>query len=78
MKKLFSTETLFSHPNFNEPFESQTDASKLQLESANIQRSKPIAFYSRKLNPAQVNYTTTEHGLLSMMETVKEFRTISY
>ena len=31
-----------------------------------------IAFYSRKLNPAQ----TTEQELLSIVETLKEFRTI--
>ena len=60
MKKLVSRETLLSYPNFNEPFEIHTDRSKLQLGSVINQKGKPIAFYSRKLNPAQVNYTTTE------------------
>ena len=32
--------------------------------------------YSRKLNPAQVNYTTTERKLLSIVESLKEFRNI--
>jgi hypothetical protein len=31
---------------------------------------------SRKLNPAQTRYTTTERELLSMVETLKEFRNI--
>jgi RNase H-like domain found in reverse transcriptase len=35
-----------------------------------------VAFYSRKLNPAQTRYTTTERELLSISETVKEFRNI--
>jgi RNase H-like domain found in reverse transcriptase len=40
------------------------------------QEGKPIAFYSRKLNPAQTRYTTTERELLSIIETLKEYRNI--
>jgi len=40
------------------------------------QRGKPIAFYSRKLKPEQTRYTTTERELLSIVETLKEFRNI--
>ena len=58
-KKLVSRETLLSYPNFNEPFKIHTDVSKLKLGSVISQKGKPIAFYNRKLNPAQVNYTTT-------------------
>ena len=50
------------------------DASKLQLAVVISQYDKPIAFYSRKLNSAQVNYTTTERKLLSIVETLNEFR----
>jgi len=53
-----------------------TDASKVQLGAVISQNNKPIAFYIRKLNPAQVNYTTTERELLSIVETLKEFRNI--
>ena len=76
IKNLVSRETLLSYPNFNKPFKIYTDASKLQLGSVISQKGEPIAFYSRKLNPAQVNYTTTELELLSIMETLKEFRNI--
>jgi hypothetical protein len=34
------------------------------------------AFFSRKLNSAQTRYTTTERELLSIVETLKEFRNI--
>ena len=37
----------------------------------------PKAVYGRKLNSAKVNYTTAEHELLSIVETLKEFRNIS-
>ena len=76
IKKVVSRETLLSYPDFNEPFEIHTDASKLQLGAVISQKGKPVAFYSRKLNSAQVNYTTTERELLSIVETLKEFRNI--
>ena len=40
------------------------------------QDNQPIAFYRGKLNPAQVNYKTTEKELLSIVETLKELRSI--
>ena len=76
IKKLVSRENLLSYPNFNKPFEIHTDTSKQQFGSVISQKGKCIVFYSRKLNPAQINYTTTERKLLSIVETLKEFRTI--
>ena len=76
MKKAISKEVLLSFPDFNEDFEVYTDASKVQLGAVIMQKGKPLAFYSRKLNDAQTRYTTTERELLSIVETLKEFRTI--
>jgi len=73
---LIARETLLTYPNFSKPFHIHTDASKVQLGACISQEGKPVAFYSRKLNPAQTRYTTTERELLSIVETLKEFRNI--
>jgi hypothetical protein len=41
-----------------------------------MQEGKPLAFYSIKLNASQAHYTTDEQELLSILETLKEFREI--
>ena len=73
---MIGQEVLLGYPDFNAPFEIHTDASKLQLGAVISQNGKPIAFYSIKMNSAQHNYTTTEKELLSIVETLKEFRDI--
>ena len=76
MKKILSKEVLLDYPNFSEEFVIHTDASHTQLGAVISQSGKPIAFYSRKLKPEQTRYTTTERELLSIVETLKEFRNI--
>ena len=76
IKNVISREVMLAYPDFTKPFVIHTDASHYQLGAVISQDDKPIAFYSRKLNPAQTRYTTTERELLSIVETLKEFRTI--
>jgi hypothetical protein len=68
MKCIISRETLLAYPDFTKPFIIHTDAGHKQLGAVISQDNKPIAFYSRKLNPAQTRYTTTERELLSIVE----------
>ena len=39
-----------------------------------VQMNRPIAFSSRKLTGAQTKYSITELKLLSIVETLKEFK----
>jgi hypothetical protein len=71
-----SKETLLAFPDFEKEFHVYTDASNKQLGAVVMQEGKPLAFYSRKLNSAQTRYTTGEQELLSIVETLKEFRDI--
>jgi len=75
-KRIIAKETLLSYPNFNKPFQIYTNASHYQLGAVVSQEGKAIVFYSRTLNPAQTRYTTTERELLSIVETLKEYRNI--
>jgi transposase InsO family protein len=76
IKRVIGREVLLAYPDFNAPFIIHTDASKTQIGAVISQNGKPIAFYSRKMNSAQCNYTTTEKELLSIVATLKEFRNI--
>ncbi len=76
IKRVLGREVLLAYPDFNAPFHIHTDASKNQIGAVISQNNKPIAFYSRKMNSAQRNYTTTEKELLSIVATLKEFRNI--
>jgi hypothetical protein len=76
IKKIVAKEVLLSYPDFTKPFQMYTDASHLQLGAIITQSGKPIAYWSRKLNPAQTRYTTTERELLSIVEALKEFRNV--
>ena len=76
IKRILARDTLLNYPDFNETFKIHTDNSALQLGSVIIQKDKPIVFYSKKLTDTQQRYTVTKRELLSIVETLKEFRTI--
>ena len=76
MKAIITKEVLIQYPDHNEEFHVITDASDYQLGAVIIQKGAVVAFYSRMLTAAQRNYTTMEKELLSIVETLKEFRTI--
>ena len=71
MKKIVGHDVLFYYPNFSERFIIHTDAIKKYLGGVIIQNGDPIAFYSLKLIPAQINYTTIDIKLLIIVETLK-------
>lgn len=78
IKKHITKDTLLNYPNFNKPFDVYTDASDKQIGAIISQDGKPIAHFSRTLNSAQKNYTVTDKETLSIVEVLKEYRSILY
>ena len=62
-----AADCLNAYPNYNQSFEIYTNASDYQLGAAIIQNKRPIAYWSRLLQPTQMKYTTTEKELLAII-----------
>ena len=76
MNKIAWQFVLLSYPNFIEQFIIQKDASKIHLRGEISQNWKQISFYSLKLTPTKISYTSIERELLNTVETLREFYNI--
>ena len=71
MKKIAGCEILLYYPIFNKSFIIHTEDRKMHHGGVISQNGIHTTFYSRKITPAQTNYTNTEKELLSIMATLK-------
>ncbi len=76
MHLLMAANALAAYPDHNKWFDVYTDASDFQLGTCIIQEGRRVAYFLRKLTKSQQNYTTMEKEMLSILATLKEFRSM--
>ncbi|KAL4149788.1 hypothetical protein QTP88_003652 [Uroleucon formosanum] len=78
LKKILTTEPLLQYPDFTRTFNLTCDASNYAigcvLSQGPIGTDPPIAYASRTLNRAELNYNTTEKELCAIIWGVTQFR----
>jgi len=73
LKKRLITSLILLHPDITKPFIVECDASNYAIGAVLSQRDKdnnlhPVAYYSRSLLNAEINYTITDKELLAIRD----------
>ncbi len=74
VKATIAREEVLAYPDYSKVFKINTDASSKQLGAVITQENRPMAFFSCKLSTTQCKYSVTKIELLSIVETLKEFK----
>lgn len=84
LKAAFLANCNLAHARYDAKFWIEADASNHALGAALLQADetapegtlvlRPVAYYSRKLTPAELNYPTHDHELLAVVEAVRRFK----
>ncbi|KAH9270157.1 hypothetical protein BASA83_007672 [Batrachochytrium salamandrivorans] len=79
LKNAFARPGFLAHPNDEQPFILETDASDFAISGVLHQHDqtntlRPVAFYSRQMNNAERNYDIYDKELLAVVESFKHWR----
>jgi hypothetical protein len=74
LKDVLTQAPCLAFPDFTKPFEVHTDASLHGIGAVLYQDQRPIAYESRRLTPAEVNYPTGEQELLAVVHALTVWR----
>ena len=75
LKKPVASDPILAHFAPTVPVEVHCDASNKAVDSTMIQNGRPVAFESRKLSAAKLNYPTHDKELLAIVHALTKRRT---
>ena len=78
LKRLVSEAPLLKIASSNKPFEVITDASNIAIGAVLQQDSRPVAYFSKKLDAAQRNYSVYDKELLAVILALKHWKHFLY
>ncbi|KAH9274019.1 transposon Tf2-11 polyprotein [Batrachochytrium salamandrivorans] len=81
LKDAFAQPGFLAHPNDEQPFILETDASDFAISGVLHQHDqsntlRPVAFYSRQMNNAERNYDIYDKELLAVVEVIQALETL--
>lgn len=74
LKQAMATTPVIALPNFNIPFEVETDAFNVRVGAVLMQAGQPIAFLSKALGPAHRKLSIYEKDFLALIMSVERWR----
>ncbi|KAJ9514957.1 hypothetical protein QJQ45_002760 [Haematococcus lacustris] len=74
LKQAISNVPMLKLPDHSKPFQVHCDASLEGIGAVLMQDGYPLAYYSKKLIPAEINYTTGEQELLALVSACQQWR----
>ncbi|KAJ9520268.1 hypothetical protein QJQ45_030269, partial [Haematococcus lacustris] len=74
LKQAIANVPMLKLTDHSKPFQVHCDASLEGIGAVLMQDGYPLAYYSRKLIPAEVNYTTGEQELLALVSACQQWR----
>jgi hypothetical protein len=74
LKEALSSPPTLALPDPTAPYELISDASMTGCGAILVQNGQPVAYFSSKFSPAEVNYTTGEQEMLGIIKALREWR----
>lgn len=80
IKSKLLSDVRLTHPNFNQPFYLNTDASKIAVGGALLQRDekgllRPISYFSRKLKPHEQKWPAIQLETYAILLAIRHYKT---